>query len=206
MKNTFLSSLVPFAVLAGCLVIMVVPVVQHERDSSAQRSCRSSLKQLGLALQMYAADFSNACPPVSGTTEAGFGWAASLAPFVRDKQIFQCTRAPWPRESVEPRAVGYTDYWMNRRMGSLRLATVVQPASTILLGEGNDGTDATDARYALNALPASWRKEEDNPAHRHLHLGGANYVFVDGHVKWLRASNVQDGTKLVDGMPHFAIK
>ena len=78
---------------------------------------------------------------------------------------------------------------MNQRLSGFAAWQFSNSYATLLYGEGNDGTDATDARYALDSLPASWQKTQDSPAQRHPQ--GANYAFVEGHVKWIPMDRMQ---------------
>lgn len=83
---------------------------------------------------------------------------------------------------------GYTDYWYNSNLSGLQLKKVLSPAQTMMLGDGNDGTENTSARYNLNTLLQSWRYNEGSPARRHF--GTANYLFADGHVKSLKPQDI----------------
>jgi prepilin-type processing-associated H-X9-DG protein len=64
------------------------------------------------------------------------------------------------------------------------------PARTIATGDGNDHTDAFNSAYTRSGLPYSWLADKKMPPYRHL--GGANYSFVDGHVRWLRPEELSD--------------
>ena len=90
-----------------------------------------------------------------------------------------------------PTASGFTDYWFNANLSGFAMADVKTPKQTILFGDGNDGGDLTDARYNLPALPAAWISNQNSPAYRHD--GGANYVFLDGHVKRMTPDEIASG-------------
>ena len=76
----------------------------------------------------------------------------------------------------------YTNYWFNARLSGRAIGGVGNTAQLLVCGDGNDGTDLTDARYSLSNFPAQWMSNQNSPMFRHL--GGANYLFADGHVKW----------------------
>ena len=87
-----------------------------------------------------------------------------------------------------PAARDYTDYFFNRRLGGLHHQKLEAAALTIMLGDGNDGSDAANAPYSLEELPAKWRTDKSSSGYRHGE--GANYAFADGHVKWLQPKAV----------------
>jgi len=55
-------------------------------------------------------------------------------------------------------------------------------------GDGDGGSPASTASYAINDIPMSWRQVENSPATRHH--GSANYAFADGHVKSLEPNDI----------------
>jgi prepilin-type processing-associated H-X9-DG protein len=145
-------------------------------------TCQSNLKQIGLGMMQYMQDYDDHMPIVAVTAPDPYGWADAIQPYVKSTQILQC-----PTEFVigsnDPRKTGYTDYWYNTNLSGLSIAKVTNPAMTLMLGDGNDGTDATNARYTLRSLPPTWLNGTTMPPYRHF--GFANYTFVDGHVKSL---------------------
>ena len=83
---------------------------------------------------------------------------------------------------------GFIDYWLNGKLAGEEMASVAIPSATLMLGDGNDGSDKTDARYNIMQFPPSWLTDENSPAYRHL--GGANYLMADGSVHWLKPDEV----------------
>ncbi len=135
---------------------------------------------------------------------APYGWADTLQPYIKSTKRFQCpseeSSTADGTDGVQP---GFTDYWFNTNLSGVNLDKVIHPATTIWLGDGNDGADLTDARYNRNSLPLSWLQNSGSPAQRHL--GGANYAFADGHVKFYRPANIKNArTKASD--ISFAVK
>ncbi|MBV9469350.1 MAG: hypothetical protein JO316_21605 [Abitibacteriaceae bacterium] len=126
-------------------------------------------------------------PPVYAIGGATFGWADALVANTHDRRVYHCPAAPPPRQD-NPTQPGYTDYWYNRNLSNLSLELVPHPLNTLLLGEGNDGTDATNAQYCLSSLPLEWPINIHKPPFRHG--GGAFYAFADGHYKWLKPGQI----------------
>jgi prepilin-type processing-associated H-X9-DG protein len=112
--------------------------------------------------------------------------------------IYHCPQGSNHDPKIKPNDSGYTDYWYNARLNGLESKAIILHGSTVMLGDGNDGTDATNARYSLSALPATWRTDSNSPAMRHLE--GANYAFADGHVKWFKPEKISGQTP----KPHIA--
>src|SRR5690606_25645630 len=111
------------------------------------------------------------------------GWSVAIG--VREPNIFQCP-------SEEQDAVdGYTDYWFNSDLMGMSDVRVRYPANTIMIGDGDAGP--TGYNLAAEAVSTNvppilaWEPTADYTLR---HQDGANYSFADGHVKWLKASNI----------------
>jgi len=134
---------------------------------------------------MYSQDYDQKLPTtiIEGKT---VGWVEALSPYTESMQIFQCpsVKNDW---QPNPNLPGFTDYWMNRNLSGRNRAELDNQQQIILSGDGDGDGDSPEstASYAINQLPSSL---SGSSAKRHL--GGANYAFVDGHVKWLKPAQV----------------
>ena len=135
----------------------------------------------------YTQDYDGKLPLTqfdSGTN----GWAEQIQPYLNsDKSVLQC----WNEgvvSSNDPNKTGFTDYWFNVNASGKKFSAFTSATTSFLAGEGNDGTESTDASYHKFALPPAWLKGKNSPAYRHG--GGANYLFADGHTKWLKPRQV----------------
>lgn len=144
-----------------------------------------------------------------------YGWADAIQPYIHDTEVYQCqsdlSRGLGSNGSTN--LPNYTDYWYNANLVRRIIRPVLtkytganesmfgSSSQTIIAGDGGNLNEAPtgNARYnqcgdgsgltrrsqvcaPQKAGVASFRGAK-------MHFDGANFAFVDGHVKWLRASN-----------------
>ena len=153
--------------------------------------CQENLREIGMAFMQYTQDYDEKYPPVAAA-RAG-NWVGSMQPYLKTWQMFQC---PTDEKSVPDT----TDYFYNARLAKAESKNVKFPMATILAG---DGLANQSTSYHLSQLPAGWLSDENSPAWRHL--GAANYVFVDGHVKTLSPQGIMTD-KSGQNRPTFEVK
>lgn len=164
---------------------------------------------------MYSQDYDGRFPPAIFNGET-VGWANGLEPYLKSRQIFQCPSETHPIQ-IDPHSSGFTDYWMNKNVAGVKIRLDVNPwrttligysgdpGSIILMGDGDGGSPASDASYAISSIPMSWRQAENSPATRHD--GRANYAFADGHVKKLKPEEIsQLPSSRNEGIHTFSIR
>jgi prepilin-type N-terminal cleavage/methylation domain-containing protein len=80
---TLIELLVVIAILA-LLAALILPVLAQVRESARQTACRSNLRQIGLALDLYRQDY-NGFPPRLSTLYPAY---------VRDARVYLCPSDP----------------------------------------------------------------------------------------------------------------
>lgn len=138
------------------------------------------------------------------------GWNHLVLPYAKSVQVFRCPSASRPGAigagGNNENQTGQINYYINRQLGGSAgnttqqapLADLTWPAATIMIGEGprgesccgesnwTNGWGYTDGHDNMNASDSTGGAVA--PTKRHL--GGANYAFADGHVKWYSADAV----------------
>ena len=148
-KSVPTSRLIELLVVVAIVAVLgavLFPTFAKSREKARQSSCSSNMKQIALALQMYARDYDGYLP-------AAYGWQDLVMPYIKNEQVFACpTRTtPKPHYALSPYVAG-------RNLGE-----IADPDTTVMLYEVGEGGQPI--------FP---------------HNDGANYGFVDGHVKWFR--------------------
>jgi prepilin-type N-terminal cleavage/methylation domain-containing protein/prepilin-type processing-associated H-X9-DG protein len=191
MKSAFtLIELLVVIAIIGILAAILFPVFARARENARRASCQSNVKQMGLALTQYIQDYDEryipSAKPYGYYADPQVFWYDLLDPYLKSKQILQCP-------SLKPEAVSPVAYgWNYNNFGyhdstttgfSTHSSNVNCPASTIIIGDNN--ADPLDgAWYAIydaatvNGTAATMVYVADR------HLGGGNYLFCDGHVKF----------------------
>lgn len=90
---TLIELLVVIAIIA-ILAAILFPVFARAREQARRTSCLSNMKQLGLALYMYAQDYDETLPMryVGITDQWGYEytWKDCLYPYIKNLQVFAC--------------------------------------------------------------------------------------------------------------------
>ncbi len=179
---TLIELLVVIAIIA-ILAAILFPVFARARAKARQTSCLSNVKQISLALQMYAQDYDECYPVVNHTT--GYGWWGPLQTYVKNAQMFRCPA--YKAKSTDPES----DYSLNGLFAHGSSMSIFEnSAEQICIAVRHP--DCTEAGY--HPWPDDHSSWDDLSAYTEfkshiateIHNGGSNYGFADGHAKWLK--------------------
>lgn len=204
-----LVELLVVVAIVGVLAAILFPVLAQARESARKSGCAANLRQIGLAFTAYLQDYDE-CFPNTGDPLLWMGrrWRWPLQPYLgytarRDaidpsnpnvsagggSHILVCASdatatSAWDSTSYAYSAAFYHTPEQIAHMvtGDLYAATV--PCTTVSLAEV--------AYPAQKALGGEWLSSHSAARVGWWDWGGArNYLFVDGHVKYLPAQALQ---------------
>lgn len=187
----------------------MVPALSHARASAQRTDCLSRLRQLGVAIQLYTSDSQGCLPCPSDAFGADACWFYAVDPYLTMKpgsssptaaqklaQVKQdpvwnrfdaASKSKWRTIKMNRKLVGKTGDDPNWAVNSWRrISQVCNPATTPLLF---DGTVEKTKSGGCKMWYHGWEVYVEL-----RHKGGANILFVDGHVQcWEKGKRRSNG-------------
>ena len=77
-----LIELLTVIAIIGILAAILFPVLGKARDSAKNSQCTSNLRQIGIALFLYAADNHNTLPAASNAAGSSNNWVPAITPYL----------------------------------------------------------------------------------------------------------------------------
>jgi prepilin-type N-terminal cleavage/methylation domain-containing protein/prepilin-type processing-associated H-X9-DG protein len=207
-RNGFglIELLIVIAVIS-ILAAILFPIFAQAREKARTAMCQSHLKQLMSALMMYTQDYDETLPWVQFLTFTdlgpGFGVVQLYAPYVKNNDILLCPSQQAyaynetltgplqdrPGSACPPQFRRQCDCrWIAERTGR-PLAAIPWPAQTPITYDGFRWPGRPQSPNRLIG-PNGWGWACDDAfnkeRHPNRHSSGANYAFLDGHVKHCR--------------------
>lgn len=202
---TLIELLVVIAVVA-LLAALLVPTLGRARESGRRSACTSNLRQLSVALAIYAGENEGGYPPVTPLRH----WPGFLYRHYESLDVLLCPTDPTPRlreggvtPDEAPRSyvmnlfrdyfaaaldpVEFRSFSAGTYQGSLPETVLENPADVVVFGEKRTGSTAFHAD--ATAGPLTLLDSVDLGRHPVLPRGrgtGANHAYADGSVRYVR--------------------
>jgi prepilin-type N-terminal cleavage/methylation domain-containing protein/prepilin-type processing-associated H-X9-DG protein len=199
---TLIELLVVIAIIA-ILAAILFPVFGRARENARRSSCQSNMKQIGLGILQYKQDYDERFPLVywggsSWIPSAGYTVTATF-PYTKSVQIFQCPSnaggsGSGNRFSTDPNVAPtasspFTQYTTNGYIHNrgtsaapvpVSDASIPEPSAIVMMADMSEkNTSAVIDSFGFIHPPNSAIQRQG-----FIHLDGANYLYIDGHVKW----------------------
>ena len=194
-------------------------MLARAKERAKQAACYSNLRQIGLALGMYAEDndgrlptyiVPSTSPPPNGRAPSGnWYWNEILYAYHRSQQVFYCPTGVRNGNPPNPLGGHYGTNTQILRGIAILMSNVAYPSSTyVFMDAGSFAMDPTyytipgqlvSLRYVAGMGGETGPSPVSVPAlpklywtdyERGRHNGGVNVCFADGHVKWMRPARM----------------
>jgi len=178
---TLIELLVVIAIIA-ILAAILFPVFARAREKARQSVCQSNMKNVTLALMMYVQDYDESFPNINDEDLWAY-WPSALVmePYLKNAQVLQCPSTP--QSSIGTLQTPYIYcYALYNSVAAINTATVFSfPKVTHSLAE---------VAYPSNKL-VFWEMFDPHDGNKRDPRSWRNFSFVDGHAKFLTASNLE---------------
>jgi prepilin-type processing-associated H-X9-DG protein len=189
-------------------------VFARAREKARQAACQSNEKQMALAIMMYCQDYDEKYPSVyddgNGYPAGRIIWADKVQPYVKNRQLFACpsqniditSQIPgaWPGSLQNTRyQMPMSDVFQEGWVGGVTMASFAAPAETCMILESGNAwwqhycpRHPTAPMGVLTSGGITYINGVLNETTWPWHNEGLNVAFCDGHVKFMKITNLAD--------------
>lgn len=198
-----LIELLVVMMIIGALMALLAPALSRVKENARRTKCLSNVRQIQIALQLYADSNDGRVPPRNYQEDAV--WVNRLEPYYTNRNLLRC---PTDKRSTDQSYLmnGFIDYFAMHSFGynwdeffgayktggfdGMKLSKIPKPAETITFGEKR--ADSDDDSY-MDIWPPQYGSDHlTEVAHGKHRLGdkkrsgGSNYAFADSSVRFLK--------------------
>lgn len=191
---TLVELLVVIAII-GILSALLLPTLSRAKEKGRSIACLSNIRQLEMALQMYAGDHEDHAPPRTFPTT----WTSPLYPYFGDMALLHC-----PSDDHDSRRSylinGWNDHFERVLTAAqfeefkrfqwpqgMRLSAIPMPSETITFGEKQTGSPHAymDFVQGVKGNDLEELEHSRHSARPNRRAGSSNYAFGDGSARSL---------------------
>lgn len=227
---TLVELLVVIAII-GILAAILFPVFARARENARRSSCVSNLKQIGLGVMQYTQDYDEYLPlndngPQWANSQATC-WIDEIRPYIKSNQVYVCPSADPAKtdkifldyDNTGRPAFSYAInnlYWNVAgeklfEKPAASLASLEDSSGTVFAGDSQRFNTTVNTQWGFQVVGDTfWPTEQASVGAdaqgRFVarHFDGTNFVFFDGHAKWLKLDQMRE--KNPDGRLRYFTK